>query len=53
MEATVSEASSGLKSFLLKPFNAIFKKKNAGAVLPVYVTGYYPHPKIEVQLRKQ
>ena len=52
MDATVSEASSGLKSVLLKPFNVLFKRKNAGAVLPVSVTGYYPHPRFQVLLRK-
>ena len=53
MDATVSEASSGLKSVLLKPFNAIFKRKNAGAVLPVSVTGYYPRPKFQVSLGRK
>ena len=51
MAATVSEASGGIKSFFLKPFNALFKRKNAGAVLPVSITGYYPRPKFQVSLR--
>jgi hypothetical protein len=51
MDATVSEASGGgLKSILLKPFNALFKGKKADAVLPVSVTGYYPRPKFGVSL---
>jgi hypothetical protein len=51
MDATVSEASGGgLKSILLKPFNALFKGKKADAVLPVSVTGYYPRPKFAVSL---
>ena len=51
MDATVSEASGGgLKSILLKPFNALFDGKKADAVLPVSVTGYYPHPKFGVSL---
>jgi hypothetical protein len=51
MDATVSEASGGgLKSILLKPFNAFFKGKKADAVLPVSVTGYYPRPKFGVSL---
>ena len=44
MKATVSEASSGIKSILLKPFDGLFKRKDKGAVLPVSVTGYYPRP---------
>ena len=51
MDATVSEASGGgIKSILLKPFNALFDGKKADAVLPVSVTGYYPHPKFGVSL---
>ena len=50
MQATVSQASTGIKSVLLKPLNVFFKPKPAGAVLPVSVTGYYPHPKFRVSL---
>jgi hypothetical protein len=50
MEATASEASRGIKSILLKPFDAFFKRKGKGAVLPVSVTGYYPRPKYKVSL---
>ncbi len=50
MKATASEASSGIKSILLKPFNGLFKRKDKGAVLPVSVTGYYPRPKFRVSL---
>jgi hypothetical protein len=51
MDASVSEASGGgLKSILLKPFNALFKGKKGDTVLPVSVTGYYPRPKYAVSL---
>ena len=52
MEATVSEASGGFKSFLLKPLNVFFRNKqnNAGAVLPVTVTGIYPRAKFGISL---
>jgi hypothetical protein len=50
MKATASEASSGIKSILLKPFDSLFKRKNSGAVLPVSVTGYYPRPNFRVSL---
>lgn len=52
MKATVSEASSGLKAILLKPFNAAFRNRhdNAGAELPVHVTGRYPNPQFHVNL---
>jgi hypothetical protein len=34
----------GIKSLLLKPFDAIFKKKHGGAEIPVKMTGTYSHP---------
>jgi AsmA-like C-terminal region len=34
----------GIKSIFLKPFDAIFKKKSAGAEIPVKLTGTYSHP---------
>lgn len=54
MQAEVSEASTGIKSLLLKPFDAIFrgKKKSAGAVLPVSVTGTYPRVKFGLSLKQ-
>jgi hypothetical protein len=53
IDATLSEAAGGgIKSFFLKPLNVFFrdKKKNAGAVLPVSITGTYPHAKAKVSL---
>ena len=32
------------KSVLLKPFNILFKKKHAGAVVPVHLIGTYQDP---------
>jgi hypothetical protein len=49
-EAEFSNLSSGFKSVLLKPFNAIFKKKHAGAVVPVHLTGTYEHPETGIDL---
>lgn len=39
MDTDISHTSTGFKSFLLKPLAPFFKKKNAGAVLPIAVTG--------------
>lgn len=52
MEATVSEANKGVKSFLLKAVNPFFKKKgsNAGAVVPIKITGTYSHPSFGLAL---
>jgi hypothetical protein len=39
MDTDVSHTTTGFKSFLLKPLAPFFKKKNAGAVVPIAVTG--------------
>ncbi len=39
MDADISHAATGFKSFLLKPLVPFFKKKKAGAVVSVAVTG--------------
>jgi hypothetical protein len=39
MQSNISHAATGLKSLLLKPLAPFFKKKNAGAVVPIAVTG--------------
>jgi hypothetical protein len=38
-QSDVSDATTGFKSFLLKPLIPFFKKKKAGAVIPIAVTG--------------
>ena len=44
-EAEFSKVGGGgIKSVLLKPFDAIFKKKPKGAEIPVKMTGTYSHP---------
>ena len=39
MQAELPHATTGFKSFLLKPLAPFFRKKHAGAVVPVRVTG--------------
>jgi len=43
-DAEFSHMTSGFKSVLLKPFNAFFKKKHAGALLPAHLVGTYDDP---------
>jgi hypothetical protein len=43
-ESELSQMSTGFKSTLLKPFNGLFKKRHAGAVLPVHLQGTYHAP---------
>ena len=43
-EAEISQDTTGIKSALLKPLNPLFKRKKAGADIPVKVTGTYHDP---------
>ena len=47
MDATVSEAAgmSGFKGFLLKAIDPIFRKKGAGAIVPIKIRGTKDEPK--------
>ena len=49
-EASLSEDSSGVKAVLLKPLDPLFKKKHAGAEVPVEMTGTYHDPHFGVSL---
>ena len=39
MQSDISHVDTGFKSILLKPFVPFFKKKHAGAVIPIAITG--------------
>jgi hypothetical protein len=43
-DAELSQDTTGIKSALLKPLNPLFKRKKAGAVIPVKMTGSYHDP---------
>jgi len=43
-EAELSQDTTGIKSTLLKPLNPLFKKKKAGADIPIKMTGTYHDP---------
>jgi hypothetical protein len=53
-DAELSKMSSGFKSVLLKPFDVFFKKKHAGAVIPVHLIGTYddPQPGVDIVSKK-
>jgi hypothetical protein len=46
----ISKTTSGLKSILLLPLDPIFKKKRAGAVIPVQMVGTYNQPQFGIDL---
>jgi AsmA-like C-terminal region len=51
MQATVSEATTGMKSFILKVADPFFKKKNAGAEVAIHMTGTYDKPEFGAGLK--
>lgn len=44
-EAKLSKTTTGIKSVFLKLLDPVFKRKRAGAVIPVSVDGTYDHPR--------
>jgi hypothetical protein len=50
MKSDISHVTTGFKSVLLKPFAVFFKKKHAGAVIPIAVTGTPGHYKVTQNL---
>jgi hypothetical protein len=50
MQASLSQAADGMKSIFLLPLDPLFRKDEAGAVLPFRVTGTYSHPLFKVSL---
>ena len=40
-EEEFSEMTSGFRSVVLKPFDVFFRRKHAGAVMPVHLMGTY------------
>ena len=50
MDSDISHVTTGFKSLLLKPLAPFFKKDNAGAVLPIAVTGSSKQYKVSSNL---
>lgn len=50
LQAKLSQTVTGAKSFLLKAFDPFFKKDNAGAVLPITITGTRDKPTFGVSV---
>lgn len=52
LEAKLSQTVTGVKSFLLKPFDPFFRK-NGATVLPIKVTGTRDQPSFGLELRRK
>lgn len=50
LEAKLSQTTTGVKSLFLKLVDPLFEKKNAGAVLPIKITGTREHPSFGVDM---
>jgi hypothetical protein len=50
LEKDIAHAVTGWKSVLLKPLSPFFKKKDAGAVVPIAVTGTAKNPRVGADL---
>jgi hypothetical protein len=53
MDAKVSQMTTGIKSFLLRAADPFFKKRGAGAVIPIKITGKRDKPSFGLELRRK
>src|SRR5688572_1837212 len=52
LQATVSQTTTGFRSWLLKPFDPLFKKNGAGTRLVIRVQGTQDQPKVGLEIGK-
>ncbi len=52
LDATVSQTMTGFKSWLLKPFDPLFRKNGAGTRLVIRVEGTQDQPKVGLEIGK-
>ena len=52
LTATVSQTQTGYKSWLLKPFDPLFRKNGAGTRLVIRVAGTQDQPKVGLDIGK-
>jgi AsmA-like C-terminal region len=52
MKAKISQTTTGIKSFLLRAIDPLFKGKGAGTVIPITIKGTREHPSFGIQVGK-
>ena len=52
MQAAMSRVVGGWKGMLVKPFDFVFKRDGAGAVIPISVQGTRQSPDLNIQFGK-
>lgn len=50
VDKKIADTTSGMKSFLLKLIDPIFKKKRKGEIVPIHIGGTYEHPQFGLDL---
>jgi hypothetical protein len=50
MQATLADTQSGVKHWLLKPLDPLFKKDGAGFQVPLKIAGPREHPEVSVEM---
>jgi len=50
MQATISKAIGGFKSIFIKPFDPLFRRDGAGAVVPIKISGTRQAPKFGIEM---
>jgi len=50
LNATVSQTQTGFKSWLLKPFDPLFRKRGAGTRLAIKIAGTQDQPKVGLEI---
>jgi hypothetical protein len=49
LQAKLSQTTHGIKSFLLKPIDPLFRRRDAGTVVPIKVEGQRSHPRFGIE----
>jgi hypothetical protein len=49
LQAKLSQTTHGIKSFLLKPIDPLFRRRDAGTVVPIKVEGQRSHPHFGIE----
>ncbi len=52
VDTSISNTSTGFKSFMLKVLDPLFKKRKKGEIVPVHIMGTYQKPDIGLDLNK-
>jgi hypothetical protein len=51
LDAKLSQMTTGFKSMLLKMFDPLFSRKDAGTVVPIHISGTREHPNFGVDVK--